>query len=158
MNTRTLFLLPLMVLALASPAFAQNSVIRISFADSDLPDINVSGKISTQPYGVSDTPKVARARAEVALKTPPPILEAFAIQWQPLHTVQETILRNSPPESPYGDFSGLSFYFNLDEPRSQSVDHQSEFKALPEYDTEEYLAQLAEWKREQVRARMMLDP
>lgn len=155
MNTKTLLWMVIGFLGMISLAQAQS--IRIDFADPSVPDINVSGRAAGPVYGVSEAPALARARAEVALKTPPPVIEAFAIKWEPVRVVQETILRNSPPESSgYFDFPGLAFYFNLDEPRTQTIDSSTDYAAHPVYDTDEYLAELAQWKREQVKARMIL--
>lgn len=137
----------------ASVAFGAETVIRISFADSSIPDIDIHGRMADQPYGVSDTPAMARARAEVALKTPPPEYEAFALSWQPVSQLQSAVAKDgySNYYNPY--LTPLPEQATLIKAKTETL---TEWAPLPLFDTELYLAEMAAWKREQVRARYIL--
>lgn len=158
-------LLGLFIWVIAIAGAQAQSVIRINFADPGIADISVSGRAANQPYGISESPAVARARAEVAMRTPPPEYQAFGLSWQPIRAEQSANVaepNGSNVDYAYGydrtnnGFNGFNYYgavFNATHPVIESL---TEWAPLPLFDTEAYLAALAAWQREQVRARLVL--
>lgn len=157
---------------------ASASVIHIKFADSQIPEIDVSGREATvaEPYGVYDTAAEHEAKAHVAAEMPPPDLSQYELQWdtheqmdaQKLDYLSSTVrdtLTNRPFD--YSDpYAGYSDYANFGNggyrvvpddlvQRHRVLDYQPTAPDhYPRYNQTQYNADLAQWRRDQERAAM----
>lgn len=116
------------------------SFISIQFADKRIPDINVTGVSKPEPYGTFLSPEEERAADRVALMMPPPELAAYALEYD---------------FNDYGDYAqqGLAGYaWDFESPLLNNLLQPTPPYAYPVYNTLEYNAQLAEWRRGLERA------
>jgi hypothetical protein len=116
------------------------SFISIQFADKHIPEIHVTGVSKPEPYGTYLGPEEQRAADRVAVLMPPPELAAYALEWD--------IYDNGG----YAQQGLAGYSWDYESPLLHNLLQLSPPYPYPLYNTLEYNAQLAEWRRALERA------